>query len=378
MSISSIDLNLLLVLDTVLSEQSVAHAARRLHVTASAVSNALARLRVALGDPLVTRKGRGIVPTPRAAELAPALARAIAELERVIAHRPFDRATCTRTFTLAVADAGQVAWLPNIASAMAREMPNARLRVVGIDSLLSLGDLASSEVDLHVGLRAKGPGIHTEPLLEERTVLVARQDHPLCTGRLSRRRLGSLCHVGVEMAPGRGLRDWVAAAYARARTSRTVTLKVPTFTAAAAVAAATDLVATLPASLFAAQGTRLGLRTVQGAVPVYTATMALCWHERTHTDPAMSEFRTLVRRAILSGGYAEGGSTHGFTAATPGPADRPHLPAASSSAEELIAAVGLEPRNAHSVGHFELLQNLARSRIDAPQLALVTFPGGVP
>jgi hypothetical protein len=95
----SLDLNLLLVLDTVLSEQSVARAAKRLHVTPSAISNALARLRVALGDPLVTRKGRGIVATPRAAELAPALARALAELGRLIAHTPFDANRCTRTFT---------------------------------------------------------------------------------------------------------------------------------------------------------------------------------------------------------------------------------------------------------------------------------------
>jgi DNA-binding transcriptional LysR family regulator len=300
-SLSSLDLNLLVVLDRVLSEQSVARAARRLHVTPSAISNALARLRVALGDPLVTRQGRGIVPTPRAAELAPGLARVMAELDRLIAHGPFDAASCTRTFTLAMADAGQVARLPSVAAAMAREMPNARLRVVGIDSLLSLGDLASTEVDLHLGVRATGPGIHAEPLLDERTVLVARKDHPGCARRLSRGLLASLRHVGVEMAPGRGFRDPIAGAYARARIDRTVTAVVPTFTAAAAVAAATDLVATLPASLLAALGTSLGLRAVEGLVPVHTVTMALCWHERTHKDPAMSEFRALVRRAILGG-----------------------------------------------------------------------------
>ena len=224
----------------------------------------------------MTRKGRGIVPTPRAAELAPALARAMAELERVIAHGPFDAASCTRTFTLAMADVGQVARLPSIASAMARQMPNARLRVVGIDSLLSLGDLGSTEVDLHVGVRATGPGIHAEPLLDERTVLVARKGPSRSAPAGSRAaRLGSLRHVGVEMAPGRGFRDQVAAAYARARTDRAVTLTVPTFAAAAAVAAATDLVATLPVSLLAAQGTRLGLRAVEGPVPVHTVTMAL-------------------------------------------------------------------------------------------------------
>ena len=292
------DLNLLLVLDTVLAERSVARAARRLHVTPSAISNALARLRVALGDPLVTRKGRGIVPTPRALEVAPRLAHAIAQLERVVTHGAFDPASCSRSFTLAMADAGQVAWLPNIVSAMAREMPNANLRVVGIASLLSLGDLASTEVDLHIGVRATGPGIHAQALLEEETVLVCRNDHPACTRRLTRRRLEALRHVGVEMAPGQGLRDVVAAAYAQARTARTVTLTVPTFAAAAAVAAATDLVATLPASLFAAQGRRTGLRVVLGPVPRHTVPIAICWHERTHTDPAKVAFRELVRGAI--------------------------------------------------------------------------------
>ena len=109
MILTTLDLNLLLVLDTVLAERSVARAAKRLHVTPSAISNGLAKLRVALADPLVTREGRGIVPTPRAAELQPSLARAIAELERVVTQGAFDPATCSRRFTLAMADGGQIA-----------------------------------------------------------------------------------------------------------------------------------------------------------------------------------------------------------------------------------------------------------------------------
>src|SRR5882672_7724264 len=163
-SITSIDLNLMLVLHTVLAERNVARAAERLHVTPSAVSNALARLRGAMGDPLVTRKGRGIVPTPRATELAPAIARAIRELELALVAAPFDAASCTRTFTLAVADVGQVAWVPRLATGMRRELPLAYLRVVGIDALVSLGDLTSSEIDLHLGVAGKGPGFHAEPL----------------------------------------------------------------------------------------------------------------------------------------------------------------------------------------------------------------------
>ena len=298
MSIASLDLNLLVVLDTVLREKSVAQAARRLHVTPSAISNSLAKLRVVLGDPLVTRRGRGIVPTPRAQELAPALARAMLDLEQLLQQGLFDAASCTRAFTLAMADAGQMVWLPRVASALFEAMPKARLRVVGIDSLVSLGDLGSAEIDLHLGMPAKGPGIHVERLYDEDTVLVARKGNRECSGRLSARRLGSLRHVRVELAPGRGFRDTVAAAYAREGIERSVTTTVPSFAAAAAVAAATDLVATLPRSLFEVLGKRLPLTPVRGAVPSLAVTMAMCWHERTHADPAQLAFRQLVRSSV--------------------------------------------------------------------------------
>ncbi|RKH30408.1 LysR family transcriptional regulator [Corallococcus sp. CA041A] len=298
-STAALDLNLLLVLHTVLTERSVVRAAERLHVTPSAISNSLARLRSALGDPLVTRKGRGIVPTPRALALAPAIARGLRELESGLQEAPFEPARCTRTFTLAVADAGQVTWGPRIAARMAGEMPNARLAVVGIASLVALGDLTSSQVDLHIGLAGRGAGLHVEPLLDERTVLVARDDHPGLAKRLSARALGALRHVGVEMVPGKGFRDLVGAAYARAGIRREVAMTVPSFLTAAAIAAATDLVATLPESLVAAQGTRLGVRCVNAPVPAHTVKMALCWHDRTHADPAARYFRQLVRRAVL-------------------------------------------------------------------------------
>jgi DNA-binding transcriptional LysR family regulator len=251
-----------------------------------------------LGDPLVTRKGRGIVPTPRAAELAPAIAKGLAELELAVLATPFDPAGCTRTFTLALADAGQVTWLPRIAERMAAEMPNARLRVVGIDSLVSLGDLTSAEIDLHIGVPARGPGLHADPLLEDPTVLVVRKGHRGVGKRVSQRALGDLHHVGVELVPGKGFRDPIAAVYARAGVRRRVALTVPSFAAAAAVVAGTDLVTTLPASLVAAHATRL--RVVSTPLPEHTVKIALCWHERTHADPAAIAFRALVRGAVMT------------------------------------------------------------------------------
>lgn len=298
MSITSIDLNLLLVLHVVLAERNVARAADRLHVTPSAVSNALARLRDALGDPLVTRKGRGIVPTPRAAELAPILARTMRDLDLALVTAPFDAASCTRTFTLAVADVGQIAWGPRLASAMLRELPRAYLRIVGIDALVALGDLGASEIDLHVGVPGKGPGLHVEPLLEERNVLVARRGRAVAAGKLSRRALGELRHVRVEMVPGKRFGDPFAAMFAEADVRREIVMTVPSFSAAADVVAGTDLVTMLPSSLLAARGPSLGLRALVTPLPPHTTKLAMSWHERTHADPSARAFRALVRSTI--------------------------------------------------------------------------------
>src|SRR5262249_50047569 len=134
------------MLDTVLAERSVVRAARRLHVTPSAVSNGLARLRAALDDPLLVRSGRGVVPTPRAAALAPALGRALRELDQAIHGDRFDVGTTEREFTLAIADAGQVVKLPRMVAVFGERMPRARLRVLSIDTLFATGGLAGTEI----------------------------------------------------------------------------------------------------------------------------------------------------------------------------------------------------------------------------------------
>jgi DNA-binding transcriptional LysR family regulator len=297
-SLSQLDLNLLVVLKTVLAERSVVRAARQLHVTPSAVSNSLARLRHALNDPLVVKSGRGVVPTPRAAALAPALSRALQDLDLAVQGDAFDPSSTTRQFTLAIADAGQIVQVPRLASDFARRMPRARLRVVGIDTFLSSGGLAGAEVDLAVAaLAEKTPGIHMVPLYEEHTVLVARRGHPLAGATISKRRLGTLRHVDVQVAPGRGYRE-LAATYARRGIERDVALAVPSFAAAAAIVAATNLVATLPQSFVERYGSSFGVRMLTPSAPRLTVAIKLSWHERTEHDPLMRNFREIVSSVL--------------------------------------------------------------------------------
>jgi DNA-binding transcriptional LysR family regulator len=296
MNLSAIDLNLLWVLHVVLEEGSVAAAAERLHLTPPAVSNALARLRDALSDPLFVRRGRGLTPTPRAIELRPALARAFAELDRSLIGT-FDAETCTRTFTIALSDADQVGSLPGISKRFAKALPAAELRVVTLDTLTSSGGLAGEVVDATLGPPFEGDGLHREKLFTEDGVIVARRGHPrIKKGTVTRELFNSERHVEIHLLlgqPGAGNR-LAKDAFARAGLRRTIAVTVPSFAAVASVVSSTDLLGGMPRRAAEFYAPALPLQILSGLGPPLRFEMYLHWHERTHSDPAHQAFRAAV------------------------------------------------------------------------------------
>lgn len=295
-NLSALDLNLLLVLDAVVSERSVARAAQRLHVTSPAISNALTRLRDTLGDPIVTRSGRGIVPTPRALKLAPVVARALREIDEAIHGAAFNPLTANTTFTIAMADAAQIARLPHISALLAIEMPMTKMRVVDVDTMIALGGLAGTEVDVAIGVSDPSPGIHRQMIYEEEYVVVARRKHPRVGKKASKSTLAAEEHVDIHVALGKPSR-LVERSYAQHGIVRKMAIVVPTFTAATSVVAATDRIATLPKSVVSVLGAPFGLRVVSSPVRVPPNPMHMSWHRRTHEDPEMKLFREIVARA---------------------------------------------------------------------------------
>lgn len=158
-NISAVDLNLLHVLHAVLVEGSATRAAKRLHVTQSAVSNALARLRQTLGDPLLVRNSRGLSATPRARELEPELAAIMASVGRLLNPRAgFEPATTTREFTVACADYCTAILGAGLAALMHLHAPLATLRLVTLEQLQGAEGLASN-IDLHLGMPPRVPRV---------------------------------------------------------------------------------------------------------------------------------------------------------------------------------------------------------------------------
>ncbi len=314
MNLAAIDLNRLLVLHAVLTERSVTRAAATLHVTPSAISNALARLRATFDDPLLVRSGRGLVLTPRAAALAPQLADAVAVMARVVeSQSSFDPARSTRTFTLACSDAEQISEVPRIAAAFARKLPKASLRVMSVDQLESKGGLASTEVDVAIAPAQEPiPDVHSIDLYEEQGVLVVREGHPQVRRRMSKEQFNTLRHIDILLAlggPGIGHRI-VEDFFASHGLHRDIAISVPSFAAAAAIASQTDWVAGMPRRMAAAFLRQMPLRTIAMPIRSVSFRIQLVWHERTHSDAGARFFRSLILEAARPRGSRIGSDAH--------------------------------------------------------------------
>lgn len=287
------DLNLLVTLDVLLAEGSVARAARRLRLSPSAMSRALARLRETTGDPLLVRAGRGLVPTPRALELRGRVSGVVQESEAIL--RPqetVDLKRLVRTFTLRCSDGFVEAFGPALLARTAREAPGVRLRFIPkLDKDTAL--LRDGAVDLETGVvgRDASPELRTQGLFRDRFVGVVRKRHALARGKVTPARYAAGAHILVSRSGAdKGSVDEALVAQGLARE---VVAVVGGFAAALALARATDLIATVPERHTAAL--RSGLHCFALPVPVGEIMVSVIWHPRQDADPAHRWLRGAVR-----------------------------------------------------------------------------------
>ena len=299
------DLNLLRTLEALLSAGSVTGAAERLHLSVPATSHALARLRELIGDPLLVRAGRRLVPTPRAEALREPVAQWMAQAATLVqAPRAHDLAGTERTFVVRAPDSFALAFGAGLGAALAAAMPRAQLCLV-TETHDDAGALREGRVDLDIGpFRPREPEIEVVDLFPQALIAVVRAGHPFAARPATARRYAAQAHVDVQRRAGAP--SAVDDALAALGLARRVVLTVAHASAAPVVAARGDFVATLSERLARAMAPGLGLALVPLPFLPRGEMVVMAWHPRHAADPAHAWLRRLVPAAIVAAGVAKG------------------------------------------------------------------------
>jgi len=295
------DLNLLIALDALLADGSVAGAARRLGLSASAMSRTLTRLREETGDPLLVRAGRQMVLTPHAEALRQRTQNAVHEARAVLrpATTELDFSTLQRTFTIRSNDGFVEAFGASLIAAATAVAPRICLRFAPkLEKTAAY--LRDGSADLEIGVLSEmGPEVRVQALFRDRFIGVVRQDHPLAMEReVTAQRYTAFGHV-VASRHGRTSGP-VDEALEALGLERTIVAVVPSFPAALAVARNSDLIALVPASVLGNQSVQQELSAFAGThafeLPVTTGeiTVSQMWHPRLEVDPVHRWLRQLT------------------------------------------------------------------------------------
>jgi DNA-binding transcriptional LysR family regulator len=301
------DFNLLIALDALLAERSVARAAQRLGLSASAMSRTLARLRDATGDPLLVRAGRGLVPTPRAAALAQRVKDLTQDVRAVLGPAPvLDIASLERVFVIRANDGFIDAFAARLVAALASEAPLVRLRFAPKPDK-DVQPLREGLVDLEIGVLGEtGPEMRVQSLFRDRFVAAVRDGHAL----LAQPNVTVAHYVayGHVVTSRRGKASGpVDEALAAIGLVRQVVAVVASFPAALAIARDSDLIALVPERHI---GSGMpGIRIFPLPVQTPPITVSQLWHPRQEADAAHRWLRGKVlfacrAPAMLPTGFA--------------------------------------------------------------------------
>lgn len=275
-------------------EGSVTLGAQRLGLSQPAVSNAPARLRVALRDPLFVRSRDGMKATPRARRVVATIDAAMELIRRGLHDsETFEPATTTRSLSVLVSDLGELVFLPRLMQRLRQEAP-------GLDVLVSqfaragyVEALEAGLADLAVGyLAAPRSSLRSRRLFSDYFVCMVRQGHPATAGPLTVDSYLAMSHISVARRGGQ--EGKVTAALSGLGLERRTTLVIPHFAAAPGVVAVSDLAVTVPSRMVPVYA---GLGVVGLALPFAMpgVDLSLYWHERSHGDAANRWLRdTLV------------------------------------------------------------------------------------
>lgn len=293
-----VDLNLLSVFQEVYRERQISGAARRLGLSQSAVSNALARLRRLFGDELFVRTGQGMQPTPFAEGLAEPVGSALAQVALALNRRSgFDPLTSERRFTLAMTDVGELHFMPTLIERCRLAAPRLQVSSVRAGSIALKEEMESGRVDLAIGpFEDISEALYQRLLFRQPYVTMMRRGHPLTQGKVDLARFAEAEHLFVDSreSPYERINQLLEKAGIGASTR----FRVPHFTAVPYIVGASELVVTVPQKLAERAGPPFGLAWITPPLALPPLQTNMFWHRRYNQDPGNQWLRALVADAF--------------------------------------------------------------------------------
>lgn len=293
LKLNDLDLNLLVVFQQVLRDGRMSKAAESLQLSQPAISSAMNRLRRLLGDELFVRTSRGMQPTPFAEQLAEPIADALRIIQETVNRRSsFEPADSTRHFVIALADVGEIYFLPPLMGEVAAAAPGVTLDAVSNQKGNLKEEMEQGRVDLAIGfLPELKTDIFQRRLFPQRYACLFREGHPLAGTEFTMDHFARADHIVVMSGRGHGMiNDQIERLVGR----RSVKLRVPHFVALPQILQATDLVATIPQKIAESLAPPFGLQFVPHPVDLPDFQINLFWHARFHHEPGNQWLRTLI------------------------------------------------------------------------------------
>nr|WP_198428115.1 LysR family transcriptional regulator [Nocardia bovistercoris] len=290
-------MNLLVALDALLETSSVTKAAHRLDTSAPAMSRTLARLRRVLGDPLLVRAGRNLVPTPRALEMRYEVSTLVAKGRELLSPRgEVDPAALKRSFAVRAGDAVLTELVAPLLSAVRTRAPGVGLNIRP-DAPEDIAALRDGRVDIEVGvIERTDPETTVQRIFGDRAHGVAAPDHPLVTEHVTVARYAAAAHLAISRhGRAHGPIDDRLALHGR---TRRVVATVPDLTAALLAVRSGDVVCSVPAHLSRSAVAALGLRTFEIPLPLPEIAVSMAWHPRNGADGGHRWLRDLIRALL--------------------------------------------------------------------------------
>jgi DNA-binding transcriptional LysR family regulator len=293
LSLSAIDLNLLVALDALIAEVHVGRAARRIGLSQPAASHALKRLRDLLADPLLVRVGSRMELTPRAVGLRESLPDALQRVHTLLVEESFEPRRSVRRFAIMMQDHVGHLVVPALVTCVHAAAPGVTLDVLPWESPASMTPERLRTIDLLISCSdADIPGFQREPLFTDTEVTVVRKGHPSASGLTKLATFREASHVAVV---GRGLTEDPVDAWLRDEgVSRRVVLRVPSYLQALHAVARADLVAVVPKRLAQSHAKPLSLTLLRPPLDPGEYREYMLHPRRMANDPASLWLRRLV------------------------------------------------------------------------------------